>query len=150
MRYGSRRSIRLPGYAYRSPGAYFVTTCVEYRQRILANVVDGKSIETPFGEIVGRCWKDLPLHYRSVELDESIVMPDHFQAILIIKTNSSIGLSEMIRAFKSFSAKQINELRGIAGAAFWQRGFYDRIIRNASALDRVRQYIRDNPKNWKP
>jgi len=30
----------------------------------------------------------------------------------------------------------------------WQRNYYEHIIRNADELHRIRQYIRDNPRNW--
>jgi hypothetical protein len=30
----------------------------------------------------------------------------------------------------------------------WQRGYYDRIVRNERELDAIRQYIRDNPRRW--
>ena len=30
----------------------------------------------------------------------------------------------------------------------WQRNYYERIIRNDDELNRIRQYIRDNPNNW--
>jgi REP element-mobilizing transposase RayT len=34
------------------------------------------------------------------------------------------------------------------GTPIWQRGYYDHIIRDAAAYDRIAQYIRDNPANW--
>jgi hypothetical protein len=40
-----RRSIRLKGYDYSRPGAYFVTICIHDRaQRLFGNVVDGKMV----------------------------------------------------------------------------------------------------------
>ena len=33
-------------------------------------------------------------------------------------------------------------------AKFWQRNYYDHIIRNDRALSAIRQYIRNNPRNW--
>ena len=30
----------------------------------------------------------------------------------------------------------------------WQRGYYDRIIRNESELHRIREYIQNNPCQW--
>ena len=30
----------------------------------------------------------------------------------------------------------------------WQTGFYDRVIRDHSELERVRLYIRNNPAQW--
>ena len=59
------------------------------------------------------------------------------------------GLSEIVRAFKTFSARRINALHNTVGTPFWQRNYYEHIIRNQSALDRIRQYIVDNPARWR-
>ena len=59
------------------------------------------------------------------------------------------GLSEIVRAFKTFSARRINALHNTVGTPFWQRNYYEHVIRNESALDRIRQYIVDNPARWR-
>jgi len=46
------------------------------------------------------------------------------------------------------STKRINELRGTPGATVWQRNYYEHIIRDEEELNRVRQYIADNPARW--
>ena len=58
------------------------------------------------------------------------------------------GLSEIVRAFKTFSARRINALHNTVGTPFWQRNYYEHVIRNQSALDQIRQYIADNPARW--
>ena len=58
------------------------------------------------------------------------------------------GLPEIVRAFKTFSARRINALQGTAGTALWQRNYYEHVIRNEGELDRIRQYIADNPARW--
>ena len=58
------------------------------------------------------------------------------------------GLPEIVRAFKTFSARRINALQGTAGTALWQRNYYEHVIRDEGALDRIRQYIADNPARW--
>ena len=30
----------------------------------------------------------------------------------------------------------------------WQRNYYEHIVRNDGELDRIKEYIRNNPKNW--
>jgi putative transposase len=57
-------------------------------------------------------------------------------------------LSEIVRAFKSFSARRINQQRGTPGRAVWQRDYYEHIIRNEIAYQRIRQYIATNPLEW--
>ncbi|WP_157850594.1 transposase [Chloracidobacterium thermophilum] len=58
------------------------------------------------------------------------------------------GLPEIIRQFKTFSARRINEHQGTPGIAIWQRNYYEHIIRNREALHRIRQYVLDNPRRW--
>ena len=58
------------------------------------------------------------------------------------------GLPEIVRAFKSFSARRINALRRTPGRPVWQRNYYERIIRDEAELKRIREYIRYNPTEW--
>lgn len=58
------------------------------------------------------------------------------------------GLPEIVRAFKTFSARRINALRGTPGTSVWKRNYYEHVIRNDDDLQRIRQYIADNPKCW--
>ena len=56
------------------------------------------------------------------------------------------NLSRVLRWYKGRVTYEIHQ----AGYEFaWQTLFYDRIIRNEMELNRIRQYIRNNPKNWK-
>jgi REP element-mobilizing transposase RayT len=57
-------------------------------------------------------------------------------------------LSEIMRAFKSFSAKRINVLRKTTGIPVWQRNYYEHIIRNEQDYQTKRNYILRNPANW--
>ena len=58
------------------------------------------------------------------------------------------GLPEIVRAFKTFSARRINQARNTTGSQFWQRNYYEHVIRSEDALTRIRQYIADNPAKW--
>ena len=57
-------------------------------------------------------------------------------------------MSEIIRGFKTFSAKRINEIKNTQGVPFWQRNYYEHIIRNERAYIAIRDYILNNPANW--
>ena len=50
--------------------------------------------------------------------------------------------------FKSISTKKINILRDATGTPLWQRNYYEHIIRNPDAMNKIRQYIIDNPVSW--
>ena len=57
-------------------------------------------------------------------------------------------LGRLIGAFKTISTKQINFIRKTSGASFWQRNFYEHVIRDDHALNRIREYITTNPLRW--
>lgn len=57
-------------------------------------------------------------------------------------------LSEIVRAFKTFSARQINIIRATPGQPVWQRSYYEHVIRNEDELYSAREYIQNNPLRW--
>lgn len=165
MRSG-RPSLRLPGYDYAEAGAYFFTTNTKHRLPILGEVRRDLVLLTPAGMIVREIWLGLPSHYPHVSLDDFVVMPDHIHGILLLDPDplgaaglrpaaaevkglegpAEPGLPEIIRALKSFSARAINKARNTPGAAVWQRGYHERVIRSDEELARLREYIVNNPE----
>ncbi len=118
------------------------------------------------GQIVEAAWLSTPHLRRNVELDAFVVMPNHFHAVLVITDridatstdksaptpstlrSPSQTLGAVVRGFKATATKQIGEFLGVGRAPLWQRNYYERIIRNEAELQRVRQYIEDNPARW--
>lgn len=162
-----RRSIRLKGYDYTQPGAYFVTIVAHGQGCILGEIVDGNMRPNELGDIVQAAWQDLPTHYPHVQLDEFVVMPNHVHGIIVLteivgrggspdppllqpdRTKPvRHGLPEIVRAFKSFSARRINQILKNEGAPVWQRNYYERIIRNTTEWERIRIYIQNNLVQW--
>jgi putative transposase len=88
----SRRSIRLGGYDYSRPGAYFVTLCTLRRRSLFGGISNGKVIENGNASIVRRCWLDLLDHYPHVSLDAFVVMPDHIHGIIVLADANRAGL----------------------------------------------------------
>jgi REP element-mobilizing transposase RayT len=151
----NRKQNRLKTFDYCLPGYYFVTICVQDRICNLGDVIDGEMVLSHNGKIVENCWLDLPNHYKNSKLDEHIVMPNHFHGILIIEPvgeglkpspTRTHGLSEIIRGFKTFSSRKINNLKQTE--FHWQRSYYDHVVREDESLDKIREYIRNNPKQW--
>ncbi len=60
--------------------------------------------------------------------------------------NGSIGVA--VGSYKSAVTKHIGDVFGESDGSIWQRGFYDHVIRNRTALDRIRRYIAENPARW--
>lgn len=158
----SRRSLRLGGYDYAHAGAYFVTVCTEGKVCLFGEIVRDEMEWSHMGRIVHETWVALPEHYVDVRLDAFVVMPNHVHGVIVL-TESSVGaglrparvpntvrqpLSEVVRAFKGFSARRINELRGTPGKPVWQRGYYEHVIRDEDEWRRVREYIANNARRW--
>ena len=86
-----RRSIRLHGYDYRRPGAYFVTICVHGRQRLFGTI-DGDALRpNQAGQMVARWWYALGTKFTAVIPDAFVVMPDHFHGIVVIVASDGDG-----------------------------------------------------------
>lgn len=69
-------------------GAYFVTTCSHARACVFGEVVNGEMRLKRAGEIVAECWNAIPAHFPNLELDTSIVMPNHLHGIVVIAERS--------------------------------------------------------------
>src|SRR6266545_5538757 len=54
----------------------------------------------------------------------------------------------VVRGFKSATTKRINAMRNTPGVPVWQRNYHEHIIRDDGDLQRIRQYVRDNPAKW--
>ncbi len=159
-----RRSIRLKGYDYTQTGAYFVTICTQNRECLFGEIVDGFMRLNGLGAVVRACWHDLPHHYARVKLDAFVVMPNHVHGIIVLThktvgagfksaptitmTVKNHGLPEIVRAFKTFSSRRVNEIRNTPGTPVWQRNYYETIIRNEESLNHIRKYITNNPLRW--
>jgi putative transposase len=79
-----RRSIRLDGYDYAEPGAYFVTICTQDHVCLFGQVVNGEMRMNEAGRMVQAVWDELPKHYPSVSIDAFVVLPNHIHAIIVL------------------------------------------------------------------
>ena len=114
--------------------------------------------KTEIGKIAEKYWLDIPNHFPFVILDQFVIMPNHIHGILIFNKidvsswqpnkfgRQSQNLGSVIRGFKSSVKRYTNE-KHIDFA--WQERFYDRIIRDENGLNNIRDYIFNNPQNWK-
>ncbi len=163
-----RKSLRLKGYDYSRPGYYFVTICTHNRESILGEIKNGILSLTTLGKLVEYTWNDLPNHNYYVGLDKFIIMPNHIHGIIIIHENAVNlvgagsepaptnpttknkyhGLPEIIRQFKTFSARRINKERQMARHPVWQRNYYEHVIQGEKELAQIRKYIQNNPQKW--
>jgi putative transposase len=238
-----RRSIRLKGYDYSAPGAYFITICTHQRQCLFGSIVAGQVELNATGLWVQACWQRLPYHFLTLTLDVFVIMPNHLHGLLwlgdtsggdgngdtsrggndtsggdgngdtsrggndtsggdgngdtsrggndtsggdgngdtsrrgeafgqkfleqpkISRPNASPlpnpnvapiqpngtqpgTIAAIMQNFKSVSTRRINQLQNSAGRPLWQRNYYENVVRDNTALQRIRSYIRNNPLAW--
>jgi putative transposase len=168
-----RRSIRLKDYDYAQPGGYFVTIVTQSRKCLFGEIVEAEMRLNDAGRIIQTAWDDLPNHYANVEIDTFVVMPNHIHGIVVLvgagprarpgadgqpqgvapTIKTSLSLPDVVHRFKTLTTKQYIDgvkqygWRHFAGR-LWRRNYFEHVIRDDSSLNRIRQYILDNPARW--
>ena len=64
------------------------------------------------------------------------------------KPLQSGSLGSFINGFKSSVIRRVNLIRYHSDLPFWQRNYYESIIRDETHLINIKEYIRNNPQNW--
>lgn len=173
-----RRSIRLKGYDYAQSGAYFVTIVTQRRACLFGQVTNGQMQLNDAGLVAKACWLAIPEHFPFVELDAFVIMPNHIHGIIVITdtgvgannhsprtVGANVGagandhsprpspfrspsqtIGSIIRGFKIGVTKWFRANTDVY--VVWQRNYYEHIIRDEPALQRIRYYIAANPVRW--
>ncbi|HRY60193.1 MAG TPA: transposase [Patescibacteria group bacterium] len=167
----SRKQIRLNDYDYSEPGDYFVTICTQDRGCLFGKIVDGEMVLNDLGEIVENEISNIPKRFKNSEIDIHSVMPNHLHLIisilcdddivgatLAVAYNNRAGASpaptigDIVGSFKSLCFKEYkkyvekNDLN--LQTKFWQRNYYEEIIKNERHYNEVYNYILSNPSKW--
>ncbi len=162
-----RKSPRLAGYDYSRPGAYFITACTKNREFLFSSNDARRAVLS--------VWHSVLDIFANIMLGEFVVMPNHIHGIIWILADGAYRLhpgtwkndpgrdgrlpvptgitqyeplSNIVGAFKTMVARQVNQLRNVTGIPVWQKSFYDRIVRNEYELKCIEHYIRINPVKW--
>jgi REP element-mobilizing transposase RayT len=151
-----RRSTRLKEYDYNTPGAYFLTICVENRKCILSRIVgtgilDSPKVELlPYGKIAAKYINQLNDFYEHLAVDSYVIMPNHIHILLrvlegpsgpLVPTVQNSVVSRFVSTFKRFCNKEY-------GRNIWQARSYVHVIRDQADYDKHLQYIYENPFGW--
>ncbi len=175
MLYKMHKQYRYKNYDYSEDGFYFITICTKNRVELFGDIVGDEMVLSEDGKIAEKFWLKISDHFPFVKLDEFVIMPNHIHGIINIvpagennNENNNVGtghcpvptqkyskfghvmpksISTIIGSFKSIVTKTINQ-KYKSDNIIWQPRFYDRIIRNENELNRIRQYIIDNPYKW--
>lgn len=155
-----RKSLRLAGYDYSRNNVYFVTVCVHNMSCLLGTPVGAAlcgRLDSP-GGMVQHWLLELERKFPDVYLDAYAIMPNHIHFILwnVSATGDHAGspLPAVMEWFKTMTTNAY--IRGVREGRFspfttrfWQRGYYEHIIRNEAELFHIRQYIAENPRKWR-
>ena len=79
-----RVSYRHPGIDYTAPGSFFVTICCDKRRCLFGDVIGGIMQLNALGDIVRTEWLRSKTIRPEIEMDEFVVMPNHFHGIIHI------------------------------------------------------------------
>ena len=146
-----RKYIRLNGFDYTQAQNYFITIVVHDRQHLLGSVTGGEMTLNAAGEMVDNVIKEMPIRFDKSVITCSVIMPNHVH--FIINNAGKHYVPEIIRWFKSVTTVQY--IRGVKDLGwqpfnkhFWQRNYYDHIIRDQPDYDRIANYINNNPSKW--
>jgi putative transposase len=145
-----RKSLRLRDYSYSLAGAYFVTICTKDRE---SHFEKFPYLQT----VVHTQWNALVNRFSQIRLDEFVIMPNHIHGIIFIvgaihesplQSRRNMLLPKVIGYFKMNTAKQINHILNRPGESFWQRNYYEHVVRSEKELKKIREYIQNNPLKW--
>lgn len=135
-----RHSIRLKEYNYTEEGMYFITICIKNRENLLGEIVEDKMQLNRIGKIIEKELLNMQIKFQQANVNIYQIMPNHIHFILEIKRKDKIIIGNMIRYFKGRSSSKTK--------IYWQRNYYEHIIRNENEYYTICEYITNNPFNW--
>lgn len=163
----NRRSIRKRGWDYTAPGWYFITINTHRGRHLFGAIANGQFVPSAAGRVVAEEWFKSASIRPGIELDEFVVMPNHVHGLVRLPEGLPQGrpadrpcspcspcgpppgsLGAFIAGFKGAAGRAINAARATPGAVVWHRNYWDVIVPDARALENIRRYIRENPRNW--
>lgn len=142
----ARRSPRQCGFDYRTAGVYFVTIVTQQRTCWFGRIDQSTMRRSRFGDIARHEWLAIGNRHPSAALDAFVVMPNHLHGIVLLRRDGVVTLSEVVRSFKAATTLEIRRCGEPRFA--WHRSYYDHIVRDDEDMNRIREYIADNPARW--
>ncbi|MGM9746541.1 MAG: transposase [Paludibacteraceae bacterium] len=166
-----RKTVRLCDYDY-AEGEYFVTICTEGRVHYFGEIEHGEIQLTKIGEYLKMQIEITEkLRVGAVEIPCYVIMPNHVHLIIIINArrdalNASAtsnakhtdarsaslqfgpqrgNLASVVAGIKSAVTRFANENNVIFA---WQQRFYEHVVRSSTEMNRIAEYIEQNPYNW--
>ena len=174
----NRRSLRLKHYDYSRAGCYFITICIQGREHLFGEILEGKMIFNEAGRMIHTLWYEINDDFQNVYLHEFVIMPNHIHGIIEIVDNVGVPLvgtldmdntkikttsrapikgaptvGDVVGAFKSKTTNAYikmvkNNTLPPFNKRIWQRNYHEHIIRDDADYLRVAEYTVNNPLTW--
>lgn len=117
---------------YQDSPIYFVTACAAKRGHLLANRIIHNAFETFASSSSNHgAW-----------VGAYVLMPDHLHLFVAID-DEKITLSKWIKSLKGTLSSKLREQR--SAAPYWQKGFFDHVLRSSDSYSEKWDCVRDNP-----
>lgn len=152
-----RKVIRLQHYDYAQTGLYFITICINHRLNLLGKIQHNQMQLNHAGKMVDSWYHELAKHFNCVKCLDYVIMPNHIHFILLINNETRENKTSLFSIIQWFKTMTTNDyIRNVKicswqpfEAKLWQRSYYEHIIRNEQSYEQIRQYIENNPYNWR-
>lgn len=136
---------------YQGRNIYMITLVTEGRRPLLGRLegdVSTARVElSALGREVELAWQRLPQFHPEITSMACQVMPDHFHGILFVRRHINLHLGQVIAGFKYGTTLAFRNLTTEAEKrTLWSKGYHDRILRGQGQLQRLIDYVHDNPR----
>lgn len=117
---------------YTTSPVYFITTCTFARRRCL----DNDPVHRAFVDFSKRASQ------HRIWVGRYVLMPDHLHLFVAFAPHAP-PLSEWMKALKRSLARTLSRAR--VPAPYWQKGFFDHVLRSEESYNLKWTYVRENP-----
>ena len=159
MANGYHKNIRLKDWDYSQSAVYMITICIADRTHRLGATTEIDDVKlNSAGKMVQQEVIALPDRNEQVELDTFVIMPNHIHVIvginLSLREIEPISLPNLVGELKSRTTNRY--IKGVKmgllppfDKKLWQEGYYETVMRDERMTEERRQYIMNNPANWR-
>ena len=144
-----RKRNRLDGNLYAIPGAFFITVCTKGRRNLFwcgeVEEPQSKPVLSEIGQIAEDEILTLAEGYGPfMRVEKHVIMPNHVHILLTMEAPSETSCPDIRYVMRLYKRKVSQR----AGHSIWQKGFYDRIVRDEHEYREIWKYIDENPVKW--
>ncbi|WP_157472201.1 transposase [Neolewinella persica] len=80
----TRKAIRLSGYDYSRPNAFFITICCDQHRHLFGPITNGMIHLNAYGHFAHDQWLALAAAYPHIDLGEFVIMPNHMHGVIYL------------------------------------------------------------------